>query len=72
MIYTASGSLNDFTANVEIDNDNFENAKFNFSAKIDSINTKNNHRNTHLKSEDFFTRQNTPNYPLMAIQWWEI
>ncbi len=54
MISTLTGHFEDFTASVESSEDNFKNAKFEFEAKIDSINTKNNDRDNHLKSVDFF------------------
>ena len=60
MISTVSGNIDEFDANVETDNDNFENAQFSFSAKINSINTKNTDRDTHLKSEEFFYASKYP------------
>jgi|SRR5690606_11321054 len=60
MISTVSGSFTDFDARIESDNDQFTNADFFFSAKIDSINTKNTDRDNHLKSADFFDAENYP------------
>lgn len=57
MISTVTGSFADFDATVEADKENFEDAKFSFNTKIDSINTKNGDRDTHLKSEDFFNAE---------------
>ena len=54
MISTLTGHFEDFTASVESSEENFKDAKFEFEAKIDSINTKNKDRDNHLKSEDFF------------------
>ncbi|KPM31225.1 YceI-like domain protein [Croceitalea dokdonensis DOKDO 023] len=65
MISTVKGAFEDFNASVETESDDFKNAKFNFTAKIDSINTKNNDRDTHLKSEDFF---NTAAHPEMKFE----
>lgn len=65
MISTVSGHFEDFTATVETESDDFTNAQFNFSAKVNSINTKNNDRDNHLKSEDFF---NVEEYPEMSFQ----
>ena len=42
----------------------FKNAKINFNANIDSINTKNKDRDAHLKSNDFF---NAETYPEMKF-----
>lgn len=64
MISTVTGHFQDFDASVETDNDNFINADFNFTAKIDSINTKNTDRDAHLKSDDFF---NAETYPEMTF-----
>lgn len=65
MISTVKGAFEDFNASVETERDDFKNAKFNFTAKINSINTKNNDRDTHLKSEDFF---NTAAHPEMKFE----
>ncbi len=65
MISTIKGAFEDFNASVETESDDFKDANFNFTAKIDSLNTKNNDRNTHLKSEDFF---NVAEYPEMKFQ----
>ncbi|MFD2551131.1 YceI family protein [Bizionia sediminis] len=65
MISTVKGAFEDFNAFVETESDDFKNAKFNFTAKIDSINTKNKDRDAHLKSEDFF---NTAAHPEMKFE----
>jgi len=65
MISTVSGHFEDFSASVETESENFINADFSFIAKIESINTKNNDRDTHLKSEDFF---NVVKFPEMKFQ----
>ena len=57
MISTVTGSFADFDADVETDNDQFNNAKFSFSANVDSINTKNKDRDAHLNSEEFFNSE---------------
>ena len=60
MISTVTGYFNEFNANIESDGDDFKNAKIEFSAKIDSINTKNADRDAHLKSDDFFNAEKFP------------
>jgi len=60
MISTVSGSFTDFDITAKTDQDDFTNAEFEFSANIDSINTKNADRDTHLKSADFFDAENHP------------
>ena len=64
MISTVTGHFQEFDANLETDNENFVHASINFSAKIDSINTKNADRDGHLKSDDFF---NAEAYPEMTF-----
>lgn len=60
MISTVTGSFSDFDASIEAADDSFKNAKIRFSAKIDSISTKNKDRDTHLKSDDFFNAEKFP------------
>lgn len=60
MISTVTGSFEKFDGSVETINDDFKNAKFNFVADIDSVNTNNSDRDAHLKSEDFFGAENFP------------
>ena len=61
MISTVTGFFEDYTATIETDDsDSFENAKFEFVAKVASINTKNTDRDTHLKSDDFFNAETYP------------
>jgi polyisoprenoid-binding protein YceI len=65
MISTVTGHFEDLSASVESENNDFINADFNFTAKIDSINTKNKDRDAHLKSDDFF---NAKAYPEMIFK----
>ncbi len=60
MISTVSGSFEKFDGNVETDNNDFKNGRFFFSAETNSVNTKNEDRDTHLKSEDFFGAEKNP------------
>ncbi|TDU34315.1 polyisoprenoid-binding protein YceI [Gelidibacter sediminis] len=60
MISTVTGSFSEFDATVDAADDSFKNAQFDFSAKIDSISTKNSDRDTHLKSDDFFNAEKFP------------
>ena len=52
MISTVTGHFEQFQANVTTEDDDFKHAIIDFTAKTDSINTKNNDRDTHLKSEE--------------------
>ncbi|QYJ67529.1 YceI family protein [Flavobacterium litorale] len=54
MFTNVSGSFTDFEATAETDGDNFENATFNFSANVASVDTGSKDRDKHLRSGDFF------------------
>lgn len=60
VISTVTGQFKEFNAELESEDENFENAHANFSAKIDSISTNNNDRDAHLKSPDFFDAASHP------------
>lgn len=55
MITTVTGYFKTFNLEVETDGDDFTTAsRIEFTADVDSINTNNEQRDTHLKSNDFF------------------
>lgn len=55
MITTVTGYFKKFDLEVETESDDFTTAKrIEFTADIDSIDTNNDQRDTHLKSSDFF------------------
>ena len=55
MITTVTGYFKEFDLEVETENDDFNTAsRIEFTADIDSIDTNNQQRDTHLKSADFF------------------
>lgn len=60
MISTVTGHFENFDATITTNDESFDNASVVFSAKTDSINTKNNDRDTHLKSDDFFNSDKFP------------
>ncbi len=60
VISTVTGEFTQFDGSVESNSDDFSQAKFNFSANIDSINTKIADRDNHLKSADFFDAGSYP------------
>jgi len=60
VISTVTGNFDHFNADVEANSDDFSDAKFEFDAKVDSINTKNADRDGHLKSADFFAAEQFP------------
>jgi polyisoprenoid-binding protein YceI len=56
MITTVTGYFKKFDLNVTTESDDFNTAsKIEFTADIDSIDTNNEQRDTHLKSADFFS-----------------
>jgi len=60
MFTNVSGNFTKFEATATSDDENFDNATFDFSADVDSINTNNADRDGHLKSADFFNVEQFP------------
>jgi len=60
MISTVTGSFKKFDATLEIDEEDFTNATVYFEADTDSVDTKNEQRDGHLKSDDFFNAEQFP------------
>ncbi len=60
VVSTVKGHFNEFSGNVITDNDDFENAKIEFSTKTSSISTNNETRDNHLRSADLFDSANHP------------
>lgn len=60
VVSTVSGNFNTFSATVESNNDKFTDAKISFEADVNSIDTKNENRDGHLKSPDFFDAAGHP------------
>src|SRR6478735_4682858 len=61
MITTVTGYFKKFDLKVETASDDFSTlSKIVFTADIDSIDTNNDQRDTHLKSADFFDAENHP------------
>lgn len=60
VVSTVTGQFNDFNATIESGKPDFSDAKISFEAAIDSIDTKNEQRDGHLKSADFFDAVNHP------------
>lgn len=60
LITEVEGQFKDFEATIVSPNDDFENASINFSADISSIDTDNEKRDNHLKSDDFFNAEKFP------------
>ncbi|SFO22213.1 Polyisoprenoid-binding protein YceI [Algoriphagus ornithinivorans] len=60
VISTVTGYFKKFEGSAESNSDDFDGAKVNFSAEIDSIDTNQSDRDNHLKSADFFDAANHP------------
>lgn len=60
VVSTVTGYFESFNGQLTTENDNFEDANISFEADIDSINTKQEQRDGHLKSADFFDAENYP------------
>ena len=65
MISTATGVFKKFDGTLEIDEEDFSTAKVTFEADIDSVDTKNEQRDEHLKGDDFF---NAAQFPKMTFK----
>jgi polyisoprenoid-binding protein YceI len=59
------GSFKVFSGSVESKTPDFNNATINFTVDVNSINTDNDMRDKHLKSDDFFNAQK---YPAMTFK----
>jgi len=60
VISTVTGSFNKFESSLTHESDDFTDAEIEFSADIDSIDTGNEQRDTHLKSAEFFHHEEYP------------
>jgi polyisoprenoid-binding protein YceI len=60
MISNVSGSLKNFEAEVEMDEEDFSTAQINLSAEMASLNTNNEQRDGHLRTSDFFEVEKYP------------
>jgi len=60
VVSTVTGHFSKFDAAIETIKEDFSDAKINFEADINSIDTKNEQRDGHLKSADFFDAEKHP------------
>ncbi len=60
VITDVEGNFKKFGGTVITNGDNFENAQVEFWADVNSINTENEKRDKHLKSDDFFNAEKFP------------
>ena len=64
VISTVTGRFDQFDAAIETETEDFSDAKITFEANVNSVNTKNEQRDGHLKSPDFF---DAAKYPKMSF-----
>src|SRR6202012_5765142 len=69
MISTVTGNFTKFDATVETEGEDFTTAKVSFTADVDSINTKSEQRDGHLKSPDFFDAAQFPQITFTATKY---
>lgn len=60
VVSTVSGHFGQFDASIEAEKEDFSDGKISFEADVTSIDTKNEQRDTHLKSADFFDADSYP------------
>jgi len=60
MITNVNGVFNSYTATMHADAADFSDAEITFEADIDSVNTRNEQRDGHLKSPEFFDAEKFP------------
>jgi polyisoprenoid-binding protein YceI len=60
MITTVTGHFKNFDATLSANAEDFSDAEVTFTADINSIETKSEQRDTHLKSDDFFNAEKFP------------
>jgi len=60
VVSTVTGHFSKFDASIETNKEDFSDAKISFEADINSISTKNEQRDAHLKSADFFDAEKNP------------
>jgi len=72
MFTNVSGKFNTYDATITTEDNNFENTAIEFSADINSIDTHNPDRDTHLKSADFFDADHHPKLTFKAASFTKI
>lgn len=65
VVSEAEGTFKMWDGTVEHSKDDFSDAKINFTVEVNSINTDNERRDGHLKSDDFF---NAEKFPTMKFE----
>jgi polyisoprenoid-binding protein YceI len=66
MVSTVTGLFSRYEGKLEMDGDDFDDAKIAFSADVSSISTGNDQRDEHLKSAEFFDVAQFPNLTFVS------
>jgi len=72
VISEVDGSFKIFDGNIIATNEDFTDAKINFTVDVNSINTDNTNRDGHLKSDDFFNAEKYPNMTFVSTSFKKI
>ena len=64
VVSTVTGTFDKFVASIESEKEDFSDAQISFEADVNSLNTKNEQRDGHLKSPDFF---DSAKYPKLSF-----
>lgn len=67
VISTVSGTFKTFEGSLESENDDFHNASIEFTLDVNSIDTNQEQRDTHLKSADFFDAEKFPKISFKSV-----
>jgi polyisoprenoid-binding protein YceI len=67
VISEVEGNFTSFTGNIISENADFTDAKIDFSVDVNSINTDNEMRDGHLKSDDFFNAEKFPTMTFKSV-----
>jgi polyisoprenoid-binding protein YceI len=67
MVSEVEGQFKKFDGGIEATSEDFNNAKVDFTVAVNSINTDNEKRDEHLKSDDFFNAEKFPSMTFKSI-----
>src|SRR6478736_5875285 len=72
MLTNVSGKFQNFSGQLQRGEDSFDNASFSFKGDVNSINTGNEERDTHLLSADFFNAEAYPEVSFISTSFTKI
>jgi polyisoprenoid-binding protein YceI len=68
MITNVTGSFGDFSVTAESEDTRFKDPRVAFTAKVESLDTKNEQRDAHLKSAEFFDAERFPEIKFVSTR----